>query len=62
LRNCINLPGRDGLEMPPQVETLGAKILVGLAVAYIALVVVVPFVNVFLQVGCVAGVWNTPAA
>jgi hypothetical protein len=34
-----------------QVDNLPKKLLLGVAVAYIALVVILPFLNVFLQVG-----------
>jgi sulfate transport system permease protein len=39
-----------------KVESLAAKVLVGTAVAYIALVVIVPFVNVFIQ-AFAKGIW-----
>lgn len=36
-----------------QVDTPTKKLLLGVALAYIGLVVILPFVNVFIQVGCV---------
>ncbi len=43
---------RDGPAPLIQVDNWPKRMLVGVAVAYIALVVLVPFFNVFIQVGC----------
>ena len=37
------------LPCPPQVETLAQKALVGVAVTYMLLIVIIPFLNVFVQ-------------
>ena len=34
----------------PQVDTTTKKVLLGVAIAYIGLLVILPFVNVFIQV------------
>lgn len=52
--------GLSELELPTldaQVETLAAKVLVGAAIAYIGLMVLIPFANVFWQVGSCSLPW-----
>lgn len=43
------LPTRLPLPRPWQVETLGQRVLVGVAVTYMAMIVIIPFLSVFVE-------------